>query len=124
MKGNTMEQARRQQLERLGVNVEETLGRFMDNEELLLKYLRKLKEDPTMEHLQRALERGEAREAFRCAHTLKGMAATLGLSHLQKEAEKLTDLLRGMSDGEEIPSFAGRRVQEEMDAILRFTETL
>ena len=38
---------------------------------------------------------GDARRAFRAAHTLKGLAANLGLVQLWQAASALTEALRG-----------------------------
>lgn len=58
------------ELEGAGVNVEETLRRFMNNEMLMIKFLRKFVAD---KHYN---------EVLPVAHTLKGVSGNLGLIKL------------------------------------------
>ena len=45
--------------------------------------------------LQAAMRAGDVQRAFRAAHTLKGLAANLGLVQLGQAASALTEALRG-----------------------------
>ncbi len=65
----------------------------------LKAYLRRLQQfdiahNNDMQKLSRHLENGELDDAVRIAHTIKGVAATLGLSRLQEAAKKLEIKLR------------------------------
>lgn len=60
------------------------------------RFLRMFAGDDTFAMLQAAMSAGDARRAFRAAHTLKGLAANLGLVQLWQAASALTEaLLRG-----------------------------
>ena len=59
------------------------------------RFLRMFAGDDTFAMLQAAMSAGDARRAFRAAHTLKGLAANLGLVQLGQAASALTEALRG-----------------------------
>lgn len=48
-----------------------------------------------LRHAQAAMSAGDVQRAFRAAHTLKGLAANLGLVQLGQAASALTEALRG-----------------------------
>ena len=78
----------------MGVDVDEVINRFA-GEERTVKYLRKFLDDTTYEALLRAFEKGDEEEAFRAAHTLKGIALNLSFTPLYQESRNLAELLRG-----------------------------
>lgn len=86
---------KRENLEAAGVDYEGALARFMGNEGLLARFLKKFLNDPNFLDLQGALDRGDAEGAFRAAHTLKGVAGNLSLSELYDKASKISEALRG-----------------------------
>ena len=59
------------------------------------RFLRMFAGDDTFAMLQAAMSAGDVRRAFRAAHTLKGLAANLGLVQLWQAASALTEALRG-----------------------------
>lgn len=81
-------------LEELGVERERTLNRFMGNEKLYLEFLRKFPVDKSYEGLHKNILHKNFENAFKCAHTLKGVVANLGLGHLMQPVYALTELLR------------------------------
>ena len=56
------------------------------------------------------MEGGQRQEAFRAAHTLKGVSANLGFDRLQASAGRLTELLRPETDT--IPDDAASFLEE------------
>ena len=90
-----MDPNKRNCLLQAGVNVDEALERFMQNEALLLKYLRRLPADPTYAALCQALDRQDAQAAFAAAHTLKGLAGNLSLQQLYTLVSLQVEQLRG-----------------------------
>ena len=76
-------------------NYEEVLGRFAGNKMLVEKFARKFVGDPSYQMLTEALGKQDYEEAFRAAHTLKGVCANLGFSQLFKVSSDLTEELRG-----------------------------
>ncbi len=82
-------------LEASGADVASTLKRFMGNEAIYQKFLNRFLDDQNYSNLMRYLEEKNYGEAFKCAHTLKGVAANMGLIPIQKAASDITELLRG-----------------------------
>lgn len=81
-------------LETLGVNLEETLERFVDNEALYFKCLNKLLDDKNYGEMISSIQNGDHASAFEAAHALKGVSANLGLNILYKEMRIITEVFR------------------------------
>ncbi len=58
------------------------------------RFLRLFAGDDTFDMLSAAMTAGDTQRAFRAAHTLKGVAANLGLSRLCEASSALTEALR------------------------------
>ena len=80
--------------EQMGANYEGLLSR-LGSEALIKKFAVKFLADGSFQDLKTSLEAGEAEQAFRAAHTLKGICLNLGFDNLYKPSEELTELLRG-----------------------------
>lgn len=89
-----MNNAQREQLTAAGINVEDALDRFMNNEGLMLKFLLRFSEDQSMSQLRLAMECQDADGAFEAAHTLKGVAGNLSMTGLFHQASILVEHLR------------------------------
>ena len=61
----------------------------LGNEEFVRYFVLRFKDDKSFEELKESLKKGLAEDAFRAAHTLKGVAANLGFSALYENAEAL-----------------------------------
>lgn len=87
-----------------GINKADGLQRMMNKAALYEKVLRdfhaRFRDEPT--HIRKALTTGNFPEAERRAHSLKGLAGTIGAPALQHAAEELESTLRTG----EIPSAA------------------
>ena len=70
------------ELEGAGVNVEETLRRFMNNEMLMIKFLRKFVDDENMNQPRTLIAAKNYNEVLPVAHTLEGVSGHLGLIKL------------------------------------------
>ena len=66
---------------------------------LIRKFIAKFLDDGSYPELCRAMEQGQTEEAFRAAHTLKGVSANLCFDRLTASSGELTELLRGRTDG-------------------------
>ena len=66
----------------------------LGGEDRLERFLRMLAGDDTFDMLQAAMSAGDVQRAFRAAHTMKGLAANMGLVRLQESASALTEALR------------------------------
>lgn len=83
----------------LGGNYDDVIGRLR-NEQLVQKYVLKFLDDQSFAVLCRSLEAGNLEEAFRAAHTMKGMCQNLGFTKLQDSSSLATETLRhGDLDG-------------------------
>ncbi|MGN0707888.1 MAG: Hpt domain-containing protein [Faecalibacterium sp.] len=77
---------------------------------MIRRFIAKFLEDDTFSELCRAMEDGNRKDAFRCAHTLKGVCANLGLGRLQASVSKLTEELR--TEADQIPADAEQLLEE------------
>ena len=82
--------------EKIGGNYADTISRMM-TEERVLRFVRKFPADGSFAALKDALARSAQEEAFRAAHTLKGVAQNLGFTALYEKASAVTEVLRGGS---------------------------
>lgn len=109
----------------LGGDYEDVLGRLR-SEPLVRKFVLKFLDDTSMDLLCRSLEEGNCENAFRAAHTIKGMCLNLGFTKLAESGSQMTEALRaGDLDGGRA-LLEGVRADHErvMDAILAFQAEL
>ena len=95
---------------KMGADYQEVLGR-LHNEAMIGKFVRMFLQDDSFQILEEALRRGDVKEAFRGAHTLKGVCQNLGYT--------LTETLRaGQLEGtQEQFAKVAEQYQCTMDAI-------
>ena len=79
--------------EQMGADYEGVLGRLR-SERLIKKFAKKFLDDGSFQSLKDNLAQGNGEEAFRAAHTLKGVAQNLGFGPLYKAAAQVTEVLR------------------------------
>lgn len=65
---------------------------------LVKRFITKFLDDGSFSELCRTMESGQRAEAFRAAHTLKGVCANLCFDRLLASASQLTELLRPETD--------------------------
>ena len=75
---------------KLGGDYDEVLTRLY-SEDMIRRFLIKFLNDGTYKLLLEKLEAQDYQEAFRAAHTLKGVCDNLGLSNLRKSSSMLTE---------------------------------
>lgn len=93
----------------LGGNYEEVLKRMM-SPALIQRFIGKFLQDGSYEKLYEEVKAGNREEAFRAAHTLKGVCQNLGLGKLADSSSRMTELLRG--DAAELPAEALALLEE------------
>ena len=71
-----------------------TLKTRLPSDSLIKRFITKFLDDSSYSELCDALQKGQRDEAFRAAHTLKGVCANLGFDQLENSASALTELLR------------------------------
>lgn len=77
----------------LGGDYDEVMGRLR-SEKLVQKFVLKFLNDGSYQLLLDSLAAGDREEAFRAAHTIKGVCANLGFNTLLGSSEALTEALR------------------------------
>ncbi len=87
----------REKLIARGIPYEQVMERFVDDEDFYFDYLHQFTRDQYIHLLEQALEKGQPQEAFKAAHTLKGLMANLGLLPLVEEFSPLVETLRAGS---------------------------
>ena len=81
-------------LESLGMDIQQTLSRFVGNEGLLFKFLGRFEADQSFAQMTAAIEAGDTQQGFYQAHTLKGVVGNLGLGTLFDSTDPLVEALR------------------------------
>lgn len=77
-----------------GGNYQEVISRLRADERVA-RFLQKVVDDTSFKLLIESIESGNGEEAFRAAHTLKGVCANLSITKLGESASALTESLRG-----------------------------
>lgn len=77
------------QLDRLGLNTQEALGRFMGNEALFLSFVRQLPEKLDFTKIRQALEQMDEETFYMHVHNLKGMAGNLSIAPIFECAQAI-----------------------------------
>ena len=117
--------------EQMGSDYEGVLGRLGSEaivKRFALKFLQdpsfaqlKLKflQDPSFAQLKESLAKNDGEEAFRAAHTLKGVCLNLGFDELFEVSAELTEKLRGRktAGSEELFQKVSQKYQKTVTAI-------
>lgn len=82
----------------IGGDLEGVRGRLLTDERIL-KFLGIFLHDTSYTQLLSSLESGDLKEAFRAAHTMKGISRDLGLTPLFTYSAQLADVLRPDEEG-------------------------
>ena len=85
----------------LGGDYDDVLGRLP--ERLVQKFVLKFLNDGSYDLLCRSLADGDRAEAFRAAHTIKGVCQNLGLTKLLNSSSELAEALRNGFTPEALP---------------------
>lgn len=80
----------------MGADYTGVMGR-LGSEQMVSRFAKKFLDDKSYENLTAAMEKQDAAEAFRAAHTMKGICLNLGFSRLFSVSSDLTECLRGGS---------------------------
>lgn len=77
----------------MGGNYEDAIGRLR-SERLVQKFVLKFLNDGSFTLLCQSMEEGNYDEAFRAAHTIKGVCQNLSITKLQDSSSRLCESLR------------------------------
>ena len=86
------------ELKACGIDYEDTLHRFMNKQDMMIRFLKKFPEDTSYLQIIENIDKRDYGTAFRCAHTLKGVVANLGITSLYGHVSEITELLRGKEE--------------------------
>ena len=103
-----------------GANVDEGLGRCMNNEAFYLRMVQMVLQDEGYSLLENALKAGDLKAGFEAAHRIKGAVANLALTPILTPISELTELLRHETPGDYDSLFqAAIRKKEELDELAK-----
>ena len=93
----------REKLEGVGVDVNDLMERLMGNMTLISRFFKRFPDDASYERMVAGIEKGDVEEAFRGAHSLKGVCANLSMKRFLTVLNPLVDKLReGRLDGVQV----------------------
>lgn len=78
----------------------ESVKERISKDEIIEKFVKKFLKDLCYSDLCQAVEKEDYEEAFKAAHSLKGVCANLGFANLTASVSNLTELLRDSSNKE------------------------
>lgn len=85
--------------EKMGADFDNVLGR-LGSEQMVQRFALKFLDDTSYQKLEETLQAKDVEQAFRAAHTLKGVCLNLGFDNLFTVSSELTEKLRaGELDG-------------------------
>ena len=87
-----------EKLKDFGCNVEEGLGRCLNNEAFYLRLVNSILQDNKVDLLEEALNQGDLQKAFEAAHALKGVYGNLAITPLYVKVSEITELLRSKTE--------------------------
>ena len=87
----------RYKLSKAGIDANEGIKRFNNKADVYEKFLMCFPEDMNFQRMCKAIEEGDVKEAFQCAHALKGMAGNISLTRLHNDLLPLVEELRSDS---------------------------
>lgn len=92
----------------------------LQSEALIERFMNKFLDDKSMESLKSAVLNKQIEDAFKAAHTLKGVAGNLSYTNLQKAVSALTEQLRPCNDYADETLFA--EVVKQYDLVIKTIE--
>ena len=98
----------------VGADANEVVTRLGGSAAMVGRFLEKFKEDESFAKLGAALDDGDVENAFREAHTLKGLCANLGIQRLFERAADVTEILRAENLSEARRAFPALRTEYEI----------
>lgn len=118
-----MDENFKRRLVECGADVDNTVRRFMGNEAMYEKFLKKFADNCNYAGLAESIAAEDYEEAFKCAHTLKGVSANLGLDPIYKASSDLTEEVRGKQK-EEVNRERVQEIWRELEKAYKTFEDL
>ena len=109
----------------MGGNYEDVFSRLR-SERMIEKFVLKFLDDGSFDLLGRSMAAGAGEEAFRAAHTIKGMCQNLGFTRLEKSSSQMTETLRhgDMAGAQDIFGCVREDYEHTVAAICAYRDTL
>lgn len=104
-------------LREYGANVEEGLGRCVNNEGFYFRMVKMALEDQSFRKLKDAVAAGDLDTAFEAAHALKGVMGNLALTPIFTPASEATELLRARTRTDYTPYV--QQMEEQLEKLRR-----
>ena len=89
-----MDTAKKELLEQNGFDDDGTMRRFLNNEALYMKCMKKFLDDTSFDQLKEAYQEGNCNEAFKAAHTMKGFVSNIGINKMYQLLIPMVEKLR------------------------------
>jgi HPt (histidine-containing phosphotransfer) domain-containing protein len=107
----------------MGGDYDEAMGRLR-SEKLVQKFVLKFLSDQSYDLLCASMEAKNYEDAFRAAHTIKGVCQNLSFTTLGKSSSALSEALRGgyTPEADGLAEQVGREYQQTVAAIRAFQE--
>ena len=81
-------------LKEIGVDVDGTISRFMNNSEIYIKFLARFPDEDRITPIHEAIAQKDYDKLLSAAHKLKGVSANLGMKALSSKAEEIVVKVR------------------------------
>ena len=81
-------------LRNLGVDIDGTLSRFVDNTEYYEKFLRRYPTDGLMDPILKAFENKETETLLNVLHKMKGTSVNLGINNISDQCKDIASVIR------------------------------
>ncbi|MCI8638787.1 MAG: Hpt domain-containing protein [Coprococcus sp.] len=107
----------------MGADYDDVMARLRKDDRVQ-KFLLKVLDDKSYTLLIDSVEERNIPEAFRAAHTLKGVCQNLSLTKLYKSASVLSDVLRDREDYREDIEPALAQVKQDYDEMIGYIREL
>ena len=110
--------------EMIGADWQDVLQRFGGSQAIVKKFAIKFLDDPSFSDMKKAVAEKNVEDAFRAAHTLKGVCLNLGFSDLYHTSYDITEIFRaGTFEGaEELMEAMDDQYQTIQDAVTRLMQ--
>ena len=100
--------------EMMGGDLEGVRGRLMTDERIC-KFVPTFLQDESMNALRENLASGNVPEAYRAAHTIKGISRDLGFTPLYEVSYQMQEALRAPEDGSELDLTAAKDLMPQVE---------
>ncbi len=109
----------------LGGDFDEVMGR-LHREQIVEKFILKFLDDDSFRLLKESIDNGNYEEAFRAAHTIKGICQNLSFTKLYKSSNLMTEAFRNgkPKDAEKLLPQVSCDYLQTIEAIKKYRDSL